>query len=53
MVDDSFTTFKNFKFNTINIKPWKNDNSRDHVLKDCLAILKQMRYSVDVTSDLP
>ena len=26
--------------NTINIKPWKNDNSRDHVLKDCLAIIK-------------
>lgn len=53
MVDDSVTTFRNFKFNTINIKAWKNDNSRDHVLKDCLAILKQMLYSHDVTQDLP
>ena len=26
--------------NTINIKAWRNDNPRDHVLKDCLAILK-------------
>ena len=39
--------------NTINIKPWKNDNPRDHVLKDCLAIIKQMRHSQDVRQDLP
>lgn len=26
--------------NLISIKPWKNDNHRDHVLKDCLAIIR-------------
>lgn len=40
MLDDSPSTYRNFKNNTINIRPWRNDNNRDHVLKDCLAILK-------------
>ena len=53
ILDDSLTTYRNFQNNTINIKPWKNDYPRDHVLKDCLAILKQMRHSNDVTYDLP
>ena len=64
MMDDSQLTYRNFQSkylsltltpldNTITIKAWKNDNTRDHVLKDCLAILKQMKQSPDVTQDLP
>ena len=42
-----------YKDNVISIRPWRNDNQRDHVLKDCLAIVKQMRHSKNVSKDLP
>ena len=53
MLDDSPITFNRFSRNVIKVKAWRNDNKRDNILKDCLAILRQMRFSHDVRVDLP
>jgi hypothetical protein len=44
MIDDSVqveaSKSNTYKNNLITIRPWLNENQRDHVLKDCLAIIK-------------
>lgn len=57
MIDDIDQTEQcnsnSYKNNLISIKPWRNENHRDHLLKDCLAIIRQMLHSKNVNKDLP